>query len=269
MKPWAWLVAMAVISQAAFAQTTGSGTGSNQTSSSGSTASSGNNTGTNTGSTGNAGSTTNTGNTSNTGSSGSSGSNPSQGDGTDPFPYDYRMQVRITMPAGSAGASLRPNQQPSASPFTPCDAQKIDSVSIRLDYSAGDPTRSTTMRDVYVILYTPNAQVGQQYHVGVRGPAAMQTFQVLSSPAELNQHKRDYIYLRKELNPSGIVSENLVASLLPVDGVPMGTWQVIGIVADRNYVDFTNPDTWDAWDVATVVLGRPWLTGQWLQDECR
>ncbi|MBW7657733.1 hypothetical protein K1I42_10600, partial [Hydrogenophilus thermoluteolus] len=83
------------------------------------------------------------------------------------------------------------------------------------------------------------------------------------------QVSHGFRYLPKEINPSGKVSETLVGSFLPLDGVPQGLWQIVGIVADRNKIDFTDTSTWDAWDVGTIVIGRPWLTGTRNQDVCQ
>lgn len=185
--------------------------------------------------------------------------------------YSYAMKVTISIPKGAAAEKLSKNY-PSNTKFTQCDPTKVDAVTIKLDYDAGDPKDFLTMRDVYLLLFTPNEEVGDRFQVGYRSTSSggvQSFFRSVATVDELNRNAREWIYLPKELNPSGAVSENLVGSFLPLDGVPQGLWQVVGIIADRTKVDFTDPTTWEAWDVGTIVIGRPWLTGNWSQDVCK
>ena len=184
--------------------------------------------------------------------------------------YDYSMKITVSIPKGAAAEKL-PKYMPSSTKFTQCDPSKVDAVTIKLDYDAGDPTDFLTMRDVYLLLYTPNVEVGDRFQVGYRAAAngGWQAFRSVATVDDLNDYAQDFIYLPKEINPFGKVSETLVGSFLPLDGVPQGLWQIVGIVADRNKIDFTDTSTWDAWDVGTIVIGRPWLTGTRNQDVCQ
>lgn len=186
--------------------------------------------------------------------------------------YKYSMKIVPTFPKGSAAEKLAATQ-PSNTKFTPCDAAKIDAVTFTMTYDAGNPAKPETMRDVYVLIFTPNDGNGiLQYQVGIRQPlsSGWLAFEPIESINDLTTHKTDMIYLPRELNPSGKVTENLVMANLGLDGVPKGTWQIVGIIADRTSptLDFGNSATWEAWDVATVVLGQPWLTGDSTKDTC-
>lgn len=188
---------------------------------------------------------------------------------TPAWAYTYSMKVTVSIPKGAAAEKLS-KTYPSNTKFTQCDPSKVDAVTIKLDYDAGDPTDFLTMRDVYLLIFTPNEEVGDRFQVGYRaaGSSGWQAFQSVATVDELNRYAKTLIYLPKELNPSGAVSENLVGSFLPLDGVPQGLWQIVGIIADRDKIDFTDPTTWEAWDVGTIVIGRPWLTGTWANDVC-
>lgn len=189
---------------------------------------------------------------------------------TPAWAYDYSMKVTVTIPKGAAAEKL-PKYMPSSSKFTQCDPSKVDAVTIKLDYDAGNPADFLTMRDVYLLLFTPNEAVGDRFQVGYRSTAngTWQAFRSVATVEDLNALAQELIYLPKEVNPSGKVSETLIGSFLPLDGVPQGLWQIVGIVADRNKIDFTDTSTWDAWDVGTIVIGRPWLTGIWSKDVCQ
>lgn len=188
--------------------------------------------------------------------------------------YKYSMKIVPTFPKGSAGEKLA-TTQPSNTKFTPCDPSKIDAVTFTMTYDAGDPTKVGTMHDVYVLIFTPNSGGSvdvKQYQVGVRQPLneGWLAFQSIDSINDLTTNKTTMIYLPRALNPSGKVTENLVMANLGLDGVPKGTWQIVGIIADSTSptLDFGDPTTWDAWDVATVVVGQPWLTGDAVKDIC-
>lgn len=187
--------------------------------------------------------------------------------------YKYSMKIVPTFPKGSAAEKLTATQ-PSNTKFTPCDPSKVDAVTFTMTYDAGNPTKAGTMHDVYVLIFTPNGGSNNvtQYQVGVRQPlnAGWLAFEPIDSIDELTTNKATMMYLPRSLNPSGKVTENLVMANLGLDGVPKGTWQIVGIIADStsSTLDFGDSNTWDAWDVATVVVGQPWLTGDQTKDTC-
>jgi hypothetical protein len=191
-----------------------------------------------------------------------------------PAPHKYSMKIVPTFPKGSAAEKLA-TTQPSNTKFTPCVEDKLDAVTFTLTYDAGNPAKPETMRDVYVLIFTPNAGTAldvKQYQVGVRQPldSGWLAFQPIDSINDLTAAKDTMIYLPKAYNPSGKVTENLVMANLSLDGVPKGTWQIVGIIADSSspQLDFGDSGTWDAWDVATVVVGQPWLTEVPEKDTC-
>ncbi len=171
----------------------------------------------------------------------------------------YSMKVTVSMPKGSAGATLA-TTQPTNTKFTPCNnVGLIDAVTFALSYNAG--TIPADMKDVYIILYTPNGtnstlptfQVGTRYSSTSAGVVFVTRWDLSEIVPATD------IYLPKEKNLGGAITENLVASSLALDGVPVGTWQVVGIIADRATVNFDDPSTWAAWDAGTVILRKPWV----------
>lgn len=171
----------------------------------------------------------------------------------------YAMKITVSLPKGSAGATLA-TTQPASTKFSPCNnAGLIDAVTFTLAYNAGSVTAD--LKDVYIILYTPNGtnttlptfQVATRYASSTSGVSFVKRW----SLSEINPATD--IYLPRDKNVGGAVTETLVASSLALDGVPVGTWQLVGIIADRDTVDLDDPSTWDAWDVGTIVLRKPWL----------
>jgi archaellin len=171
----------------------------------------------------------------------------------------YAMKITVSMPKGSAGEKL-PSTQPASTKFSPCsNAGIIDAVTFTLAYNAG--STATDMKDVYIILYTPNGtnttlptyQVATRYTGNTTGVSFVTRWKISDfNPAT-------DIYLPAEKNVGGTITEPLVASSLALEDVPIGTWQIVGIVADRTKIDLDDPSTWDAWDVGTIVLRKPWI----------
>jgi hypothetical protein len=168
----------------------------------------------------------------------------------------YSMKITVSMPKGSAGEKLDGNQ-PSGTKFSPCDdAKAIDAVTFSLSYNAG--STASDLEDVYLFFYSlgadgvtvPRYILFKKGNMLNSGPVFRLKLQDID-PA-------DDIYLPREINLGGAVSETLLGGSITVDSVDEGTYQLIGIVADRSEVDFDDPSTWDAWDAATVILGKPW-----------
>jgi hypothetical protein len=170
----------------------------------------------------------------------------------------YSMSIELSKPKGSAGEKLE-SYQPESTEYTPCDNDEVlDALTFELTYNAG--TDDTDMRDVYIMFFNPNADGENQprYYL-VSRRELMQGGMVINPRWTVDNIDPSWdIYLRSEENLGGSTSENLIGSSVIVDGITMGTWQVIGIVADRSTVDFEDRFTWDAWDLVTVVLGMPW-----------
>jgi hypothetical protein len=170
----------------------------------------------------------------------------------------YSMTIGISHPKGSASEKLL-STQPTGTDYSPCDNDaKLDAVSFELSYKAGSD--ESDLRDVYVFFFTPNADgetSARYFAVSKRG-----LFQ--GGVAIIPRHTVEDIdpvldiYQDAESNLGGSVTENLISSSILLDGIPVGTWHLVGIVADSASVDFKDPETWEAWDVVTLILGMPW-----------
>lgn len=166
----------------------------------------------------------------------------------------YAMKVVATMPKGTNGDALAATY-PTNTKFTPCNnAAKLDAVTFTVTYNAG----TTADKDVYFILYNPES--ANKYY-SILKPKLTTATQVnaRATLVALTAAKLTDIYLPKASNPGGALTETILGSFIPVDGVDTGTWQLIGIVADSTTVDFDDITTWSAWDVATVVFNKPWM----------
>ena len=174
--------------------------------------------------------------------------------------YSYKMTAAITMPLGSAGASLA-TTQPTNTKFTPCIANKLDAVTFTITYDAGK-VAGTDLKDVYVILRSPSSVFypeGILYTLTRNTLGGGITFTGRADAAALTAARATDIYLKVANNPGvGSITDTILASFIGVDGVITGTWQLIGIIADSATVNFDDPNTWAAWDVATVVFSQPW-----------
>jgi hypothetical protein len=172
----------------------------------------------------------------------------------------YSMKIVVSKPKGSAGEKLAATL-PSATAYTPCNAtETLDALTFKLTYAAGSSAED--FRDVYLLFLDPAANLitsAPFYMIAVR-PLADGGAILVPRFALDEIDPDDDMYLAAEDNLGNTVTENLISSALLVDGVPLGTWQLVGIIADRNTVDFGDASTWDAWDVATVVLGQPWTS---------
>lgn len=170
--------------------------------------------------------------------------------------YSYKMTVAVTMPSKTAGATTS-SARPTNTKITPCSTATLDAVTFTVTYDAGK-VLGTDLKDVYLILYNPDD--GGKYYTIKRG--SLSTGPSLTSRttvAALDGAKATDIYVKAAENPgSGSISETVLGGYITVDGVTSGTWQLIGIIADSATVSFDDPTTWSAWDVATIIFGKPW-----------
>jgi hypothetical protein len=201
--------------------------------------------------------------------------------------YAYKITVTATIPKGYAGE--KPSSiQPSSTKFTPCTVAKLDGVVFTVTYDAGKLTTDAKgnvvdeRKDVYLILYNPDVIYSpllgtapfytiKKFPLGnnqvLRGFATVQDMELDAPPtgSTANVNAKDDTYVDKASNPGiGAISEPVFGGAIILDGVTSGTWQIIGIIADRSTIDFNNPhsDSWVAWDVATIVLGKPWAANE-------
>jgi hypothetical protein len=169
----------------------------------------------------------------------------------------YTMKITPSMPKGSAGEKLL-TTQPTSTKLSPCNSSAlVDAVSFALAYNAGS---GSDLLDVYMFFFDPNADgvYSPKYYVVSKASISGGGLALVSRYTLEELTPATDMYMAKESNPGGAITESLLSSFISVDGVPSGTWQLIGIVADRATLDFDNPNTWLAWDVATVMLRKPW-----------
>lgn len=165
----------------------------------------------------------------------------------------YSMKVAVTFPKGTAGEKLA-TAQPSNTKMTPCTASKVDAVTLTLTYTVADPAD----KDTYIIAYNPETS---NYYVVTRSIAnndPTRGFTIVNRASAGALLATD-IYRSKAQNTGGTITETLFGATLLLDYLNTGTWQIIGILADSANVDFKDTSTWTAWDVATLVVGSPWM----------
>ena len=167
--------------------------------------------------------------------------------------YAYKVTMTLVAPKGSAGEKLATNK-PSTTKLSPCIDTLPDQVNVTITYDAGKT--ALERRDLYVILNSPTGTLHpiKKFTLGsspvIRGPF---------TPATLVGSVEDNIYLRSADNlGQGNQTETLFGGYISLESVGTGTWQVVSILANSATVDFEDPATWSAWDVATLIVGRPW-----------
>lgn len=190
---------------------------------------------------------------------------------SDPFNYEiigpreavstakYSMKVAVTMPTGTSGAAtFTAGTKPTNTKFVPCDnASTSDAVTLTLTYNAVG-TLGTVDADVYVLFYNAHDPATKFYMLS-RGAFPSFNVTVTARAAVTNIVPATDIYLTAANSPVTTVTETLFGVYVSIVGAPAGTWQVVGIVAPNATVNFDDPSTWKAWDVATFMVRKPWL----------
>lgn len=175
----------------------------------------------------------------------------------------YSMKVAVTMPTGTSGAAtVTAGTKPTNTKYVPCDnATKTDAITITLTYNAVG-TAGTVDADIYVLFYNPH-DAATKYYMLTRTTFPVTTVSVTPriavSGSANNIVPATDIYLAVANNPVSTVTETLFGSYVSIVGAPAGTWHVVGIVAPNATVNFDDPSTWSAWDVASFVIRKPWL----------
>jgi len=170
--------------------------------------------------------------------------------------YSYKMTVAVSMPSKTAGATVS-TARPTNTKITPCSTATLDAVTFTVTYDAGK-VLATDLKDVYLILYNPD-DAGKFYTIKRGTLSAGPTLTARATAAAITAAAGTDIYIKAAENPgSGSISETVLGGYITVDGVTSGTWQLIGIIADNTTVNFDDPTTWSAWDVATIMFGKPW-----------
>lgn len=176
--------------------------------------------------------------------------------GADAAAYSYKITVAASMPKGFAGEKLA-TTQPTNTKTTPCSTAKIDAVTFTVTYDAGKVVAD--LKDVYLILYNPGLGASPLYTIKRNALGTGPTLTAYATAALATAAAATDIYVKTTENPgTGSISETVLGGSIIVEGVASGTWQLVGIIADKATVDFDKPSTWAAWDVGTIVFGLPW-----------
>lgn len=167
--------------------------------------------------------------------------------------YAYKVTMTLTAPKGSAGEKLV-TSQPTSTKMSPCSDAKQDQVTIAVTYDAGKT--ATEKRDLYLILQSPAGELlpikkfSQGSSPPIGGPF---------TPSTLVGSVAANIYLPAADNlGQGAQTDTLFGGYINLESIATGTWQLIAIIANASTVDFDDPTTWAAWDVTTLMVGKPW-----------
>lgn len=174
--------------------------------------------------------------------------------------YKYSVSITVSEPPGSAAALTAAGpKKPTSTKSSPCSsASALDQLNFTLKYDAGKNTAiADTRRSIYVIFNKPDFATGG-YVVLVKNPLqSVSPFFVATDTAAAIVKANTYIAAANNLSVAQ--SETLLGGNLRLEGLPTGLWSVTAIMADSAAVNFDDPSTWDAWDVTTFVLGKPWM----------
>lgn len=167
--------------------------------------------------------------------------------------YAYKVTMALTAPKGSAGEKLA-TTQPASTKMTPCSDAKQDQVTIAVTYDAGKT--ATEKRDLYLILHSPS---GELLPIKKFGPGSSPAIVGPYTPATLMGSVAANIYLPAADNlGQGAQTDTLFGGYINLESIAAGTWQLVAIIANATTVDFDDPSTWAAWDVTTLMVGKPW-----------
>jgi hypothetical protein len=167
--------------------------------------------------------------------------------------YAYKVTMTLISPKGTAGEKLA-TSQPTSTKTSPCSDSKQDQVTISVTYDAGKT--ATEKRDLYLILQSPSGGLFplKKYPLG-SSPTMSGPF----TPATLIGSVASNIYLPAADNlGQGAQSETVLGGYINLESIATGTWQLAAIIANANTVDFDDPSSWAAWDVTTLMVGKPW-----------
>jgi hypothetical protein len=174
--------------------------------------------------------------------------------------YKYSVSITVSEPAGSAAALTAAGpKKPTSTKSSPCSSPTaLDQLNFTLKYDAGKYTASAdTRRSIYVIFNKPDLATGGYVSLVKKPLLSPAPFFVASDTAAATVKTNTYIAAADNLSVAQ--SEVLLGGNLRLEGLPTGLWSVTAIMADSTAVNFDDPATWDAWDVATFVLGKPWV----------
>ncbi|MBS4096997.1 MAG: hypothetical protein KGZ83_09210 [Sulfuricella sp.] len=174
----------------------------------------------------------------------------------------YSMKITASFPKGTAGEKPAA-KYPTTTKTSPCDnatEPSFDAVQFTVAYDATN-SKKVVDRDVYLFLFNPEGANLPKFFVLKKNNLGS-SFNILTRSDVGALSKTGDIYLPRPENtsPAGTVTTTLMGDSISLQAVNSGVWQLVGIIADSTSakLDFDDPRTWDAWDVATIVLRKPW-----------
>lgn len=177
--------------------------------------------------------------------------------------YKYAVSITVSEPIGSASALTAAGPaKPSSTKWSPCtSATALDQLNFTLKYDAGKTvttgaTTTDSRHNIYVIFNKPEETTNGYFTLVKNSLVAASAYFVASNSASTIVNTNTYIAAADNLG--GLRTEILLGGNLRLEALPTGIWSVTAIVADSATVNFDDPATWDAWDVSTLVLGKPW-----------
>lgn len=177
----------------------------------------------------------------------------------------YSIKVTATFPKGTAGEKPAA-KYPTTTKVSPCDdaatANNFDAVQFSVTYDATNGTTKTVDRDVYLFLFNPEAVNLPKFFVLKKNNlGSVWNISTHNSVSEIVRTSDIYLPRWENLSTSGAQTESVLGGTISVQAANSGIWQLVGIIADStsNKLDFDDPRTWEAWDVATIILRKPWI----------
>lgn len=165
--------------------------------------------------------------------------------------YAYKVTMTLTSPKGSAGEKLA-TSQPTSTKLAPCSDAKPDQVTITVTYDAGKTTLEK--RDLFLLLHSPTDGL----YALKKGPPPTISGPFTSTTLVGSVSANIYLPAADNLG-QGAQTDTVMAGYINLETIATGTWQVVAIIANSTTVDFDDPATWAAWDVTTLLVGKPWV----------
>ncbi|MDK2123965.1 hypothetical protein [Parachitinimonas caeni] len=171
----------------------------------------------------------------------------------------YTVKVTMSMPKGTTGEKPAANF-PTNTKIIPCDGPGFDAISFSVTYDASNANK-TVDRDLFIFLHTPDGSGIPRFLVAKKQNLGSNFIFLPREDVKSLQPKGDYFIPRTENLTGGGPVTTVLMDTVSVQAASSGIWQLIAIVGDGNSPKFSfdNPSTWDAWDVATVMLRKPWV----------
>ncbi len=176
----------------------------------------------------------------------------------------YAIKITASFPKGTAGEKPAA-KYPVSTKISPCDdaatTNNFDAVQFSVTYDASNSSKVVD-RDVYLFLFNPEAMNQPKFFVLKKNNlGSVFNIWTRNSVSELVKTTDIYLPRWENLSTSGAQTETVLGGSISLQAANSGIWQLVGIVADStsNKLDFDDPRTWEAWDVATIMLRKPWI----------